>query len=226
MRVSISALGCAIVGAISCAPLVAAPAKQQPVSITFAVTADGKEVGCGAPLANLGSGHFAAKLHEARFYVYGFKLIDAKGKRTPVALDQSEWQYGDVALLDFKDARGGNAPCAQGNPAKNTTVSRNRAGGLLRRSRILGRRAASRPSSTASSSRSIIPTSRPRRRRSISPAWHGTGRPAGVSSLSRSIPPSPVIKADGSKSRNMDGPSRLDRLQRQSGDRRDRLLRA
>ncbi|PWB94912.1 MbnP family copper-binding protein [Methylosinus sporium] len=100
----------------------AASGEAKPVSISFALVNDGKEVGCGAPLANLGTGHLSAKLHEARLYVYGFKLIDAKGKRTPVALDQSEWQYGDVALLDFKDARGGNSPCTQGNPAKNTTI--------------------------------------------------------------------------------------------------------
>jgi hypothetical protein len=96
--------------------------KSQPISVSFVLTADGKEVGCGALLHNLGSGRLETKLHEARFYVYGVKLIDAKGVRTPVALDQSEWQYGDVALLDFKDARGGNASCTQGNPAKNTTI--------------------------------------------------------------------------------------------------------
>jgi uncharacterized repeat protein (TIGR04052 family) len=100
----------------------AAGNKTQPVSIGFALIVDGKEAGCGAPLANLGAGRLQAKLHEARFYVYGFKLIDAKGKRTPVSLTQNEWQYGDVALLDFKDARGGNAPCTEANPAKNATI--------------------------------------------------------------------------------------------------------
>ncbi|MBG0810560.1 metallo-mystery pair system four-Cys motif protein [Methylosinus sp. H3A] len=100
----------------------AAGGKTQPIAVTFALTADGKEVGCGAPLHNLGSGHLETKLREARFYVYGVKLIDAKGARTPVALEQNEWQYGDVALLDFKDARGGNAPCTAGNPAKNTKL--------------------------------------------------------------------------------------------------------
>ncbi|MBY6244193.1 MbnP family copper-binding protein, partial [Methylosinus sp. Sm6] len=100
----------------------AAGGKTQPVAVSFALTAGGKEVGCGAPLADLGSGHLSGKLHEARLYVYGFALIDAKGERTPIALTQSEWQYGDVALIDFKDARGGNAACTPGNPAKNTTV--------------------------------------------------------------------------------------------------------
>lgn len=100
----------------------AAGVKTQPVAVRFALVADGKEVGCGAPLANLGSGRLAGKLHEARLYVYGFELVDAKGKHTPIALTQNDWQYADVALLDFKDARGGNAACTPGNPAKNTTV--------------------------------------------------------------------------------------------------------
>lgn len=62
-------------------------------------------------------------MHDARFYVYGVKLIDAKGARTPVALAQNIWQYADLALLDFKDARGGGAPCSESAPAKNTTVT-------------------------------------------------------------------------------------------------------
>ena len=96
--------------------------KTEAVAISFALVADGKLVGCGAPLANLGAGHLQSKLQEAQFYVHGVKLIDASGKRTPISLVQNDWQYADVALLDFKDARGGNAPCTETNPAKNTTV--------------------------------------------------------------------------------------------------------
>lgn len=115
----------AVAGCFFAAPgaAMAAGGKTQPISVSFALMAGGKEVGCGAPLADLGSGHLAGKLQEARLYVYGFALIDAKGKRTPIALTQNEWQYADVALIDFKDARGGNAACTPGNPAKNTIVS-------------------------------------------------------------------------------------------------------
>jgi hypothetical protein len=90
MRISNSAVGCATVGAVSCMPRVAVPAEQQPVAITSAVAADGKEVGCGAPLANLGNSLLAAKFQERCFYVHGFELIDAKRKRASVALTQSE----------------------------------------------------------------------------------------------------------------------------------------
>jgi len=97
--------------------------KTQPVSVSFALTVDGKEVGCAAPLHNIGSSRLEAKLHDARFYVHGVKLIDAEGARTPVSLAQNDWQYADLALLDFKDARGGNTPCTETTPAKNTTVT-------------------------------------------------------------------------------------------------------
>jgi uncharacterized repeat protein (TIGR04052 family) len=94
-----------------------------PVEISFALTEHGREVGCGAPLGGLGTGAAEAALHEARVYVHAVKLIDAKGKRVPVVLEPNDWQYADVALLDFKDARGGRSPCSASAPAKNTTLS-------------------------------------------------------------------------------------------------------
>ncbi|PWB88419.1 hypothetical protein C5688_21195 [Methylocystis sp. MitZ-2018] len=42
----------------------------RPVAISFAIKADGKELGCG---------RLAGKLQEARFYVYCFQLVDTKG---------------------------------------------------------------------------------------------------------------------------------------------------
>jgi uncharacterized repeat protein (TIGR04052 family) len=199
MRVSIMLAGFAMVGAMTCASLAAAPAKQQPVTIAFSVTADGKEVGCGAPIANLGSGHFTAKLHEGRFYVYGFKLIDTKGKRTSVALDQSEWQYGDVALLDFKDARGGNAPCTQANPAKNATIV-----GTVPAGSYAGLEfSVGAPIETIVDGKAV-PINHSNVETAAPPldiagmAWNWQ---AGRRFLAfEIIPPSPVIKADGSKS--------------------------
>jgi hypothetical protein len=154
-----------------------AAAKDQPVAITFGLMADGKEVGCGAPLANLGGGHLQAKLREARFYVYDVKLVDAKRTRTPVALTQNEWQYGDVALLDFKDPRGGNALARREIPQRTQQFPERRRGALMSASNSLSARL-SRRLSTASPSLSTIPTSRPCRRLSISPVWPGIGRRA------------------------------------------------
>ena len=85
-------------------------------------------------------------MHDARFYVYGVKLIDSKGERTPLALAQNDWQYADLSLLDFKDARGGNAPCSASNSAKNTSVTGTAPKALLCRTRVHGRRARREPS--------------------------------------------------------------------------------
>jgi uncharacterized repeat protein (TIGR04052 family) len=117
------ALGSALVVGATVASLAAGAPNRQPIAINFALTNDGKQVGCAAPLPNLGSGRVEAKLREARFYVSDVKLIDKKGGRTPVALAQNDWQYADLALIDFKDARGGNAPCSPSNPAKNAAIT-------------------------------------------------------------------------------------------------------
>jgi uncharacterized repeat protein (TIGR04052 family) len=119
-------LGCgiaALIGATITATADAAgrPA-QLPVEISFALLDNGKDVGCGAPLSDLGSGRAAAKLQDARIYIHAPALVDAAGRRVPVTLEPSDWQYADLALLDFKDARGGNAPCSEKAPAKNVTI--------------------------------------------------------------------------------------------------------
>ncbi|OAI26249.1 hypothetical protein A1351_02120 [Methylosinus sp. R-45379] len=122
MREQKSKLAALLMAALTVGTCHGAAARDQAVTLRFALTADGKDVGCAAPLSNLGSGRLETKLHDARFYIHDVKLIDAKGVRTPVALAQNDWQYAGVALLDFKDARGGNTPCTDTNPAKNTTV--------------------------------------------------------------------------------------------------------
>jgi uncharacterized repeat protein (TIGR04052 family) len=101
----------------------AATAANQPIVIAFELTAGGKPVGCGAPLTDLGTGHLSARLDDARLYVHDLRLIDIKGQRTPVTLTRNDWQFANLALLDFKDARGGSAPCSDTAPAKNVTVA-------------------------------------------------------------------------------------------------------
>jgi uncharacterized repeat protein (TIGR04052 family) len=99
-----------------------ASAADQNVAIAFGLTAAGKPAGCGGMLDDVGAAHLKAGLHDARIYVHDVKLIAAGGGRVPVRLDASEWQSAGVALLDFKDARGGRAPCSVEVPAKNTAV--------------------------------------------------------------------------------------------------------
>jgi uncharacterized repeat protein (TIGR04052 family) len=197
-RVAVSAAGCLL--AASGAAQAAGGGKTQEVSIRFALTAGGKEVGCGAPLADLGSGRLAGKLHEARLYVYGFALIDAKGGRTPLALAQNDWQYADVALVDFKDARGGNAPCSASNPAKNTTIT-----GTVPHGRYVGLAfSVGAPVESmvdgkpVSINHSNVETAPP----PLDIAGMAWNWQAGRRFVTLEVvPPAPVVKADGSKSR-------------------------
>lgn len=121
MRIAFAVAGLVTAGLAIWTSQAATPANQ-PVLIAFDMTAGGKPVGCGAQLTDLGTRHMSAKLDDARLYVHDLRLIDAKGRRTPVALARNEWQFANLALLDFKDARGGNVPCSDAAPAKNTAV--------------------------------------------------------------------------------------------------------
>lgn len=124
MRASlVIAIGSALSVGVALPSLAAGAPNQRAVAINFGLTEDGKPVGCAAPLSNLGSSKVDAKLREARLYVYGVKLIDKKGGRTPISLEQNNWQYADLAHIDFRDARGGSAPCSPTNPPKNTAIT-------------------------------------------------------------------------------------------------------
>ena len=122
MRIAFILTGLITAGLAIWSSQAAAPANQS-VAVAFVLTAGGKEVGCGAPLTDLGTSHLQAKLDDARMYIHDLQLIDIKGKRVPVAFARDDWQFANVSLLDFKDARGGNAPCNEKAPAKNTSVT-------------------------------------------------------------------------------------------------------
>jgi hypothetical protein len=109
--------GPVLTGAALTGPVLAAPAPR-PVTIQFALEAGGKPVSCAAPIAGLGATKATARLHDARFYISEIALIDRDGKETPVELEKSDWQFANVALLDFDDKSGN----CQGSPATNAQV--------------------------------------------------------------------------------------------------------
>lgn len=111
--------GLAILGLAACSTTTPAP-DSMPVTVTFALTANGKPARCGEPLGPLGTGGTPATLHDARFYVQDVALIDAAGRAVPLALAQNDWQTASVALLDFEDGSGG---CTGGTRATNATVT-------------------------------------------------------------------------------------------------------
>ena len=94
---------------------VAAPAQAalMPVTLRFALTAGGTPVGCGAPIAQVGTTKSTVNIIDARLYLSRLRLVRADGTDTPITLTQDGlWQVDDVALLDFENATGA---CANGS---------------------------------------------------------------------------------------------------------------
>ena len=84
--------------------LLLAAAMPAPVAVNFSVSAGASDVTCSSVLASVaGSNDF--KINDLRFYISDVKLISAAGEH-PVALTQNQWQYKNVALLDFENATG------------------------------------------------------------------------------------------------------------------------
>ena len=80
--------------------------ERQPVAIRFALTAGDQPVECGRDIAGLGAGGQPAQLRDARFYISAPALIDAAGREVPIELEQNDWQYANLALLDFENKTG------------------------------------------------------------------------------------------------------------------------
>ena len=97
--------GLAAVGGAQAAAKVDGGERQQ-VAIRFALTAGDQPVECGRDIAGLGTGGQPAQLHDARFYIAAPALIDAAGHEVPIELEQNDWQYANLALLDFENKTG------------------------------------------------------------------------------------------------------------------------
>ena len=103
---------------------------RQPVAIRFALAAGDQPVDCGRDIAGLGTGGQSSQLHDARFYVSAPALIDAAGHEVPIELEQNDWQYANLALLDFENKTGKCAGTADLNDTIKGSVPRGRYKGL------------------------------------------------------------------------------------------------
>ncbi|MEM9541092.1 MAG: MbnP family copper-binding protein [Cyanobacteria bacterium P01_E01_bin.42] len=76
---------------------------------------------CGTSYPNLGTQNTAVTFSDFRFYVSEIALQDADGNLVPLTLTQDEqWQYQNVALLDFEDK---SASCANGTtPTRDVVI--------------------------------------------------------------------------------------------------------
>lgn len=97
--------GVAAVGGAQAAGKVDGGDRQQ-IAIRFALAAGDQPVECGRDIAGLGTGGQPAQLHDARFYIAAPALIDAAGHEVPIELEQNDWQYANLALLDFENKTG------------------------------------------------------------------------------------------------------------------------
>ncbi|MCG9893042.1 MAG: metallo-mystery pair system four-Cys motif protein [Thermosynechococcaceae cyanobacterium MS004] len=83
----------------------------QPLILKFAAKVGSQPFACGTTYS-LGKPATQVTPNDFRFYVSEVALLDAKGKATPVTLEQDgKWQYQSVALLDFENKTGA---CANG----------------------------------------------------------------------------------------------------------------
>lgn len=103
---------------------------RQPVAIRFALTAGDQPVECGRDIAGLGTGGRPAQLRDARFYISAPALIDAAGREVPIELEQNDWQYANLALLDFENKTGKCNGTADLNDTIKGSVPRGRYKGI------------------------------------------------------------------------------------------------
>jgi uncharacterized repeat protein (TIGR04052 family) len=75
---------------------------------------------CTQTYDQIGTSKVRVSFSDFRLYVYDVRLIDEADQEIPLALTQDgEFQYEDVALLDFEDRTGS---CANGTAVTNTLV--------------------------------------------------------------------------------------------------------
>jgi uncharacterized repeat protein (TIGR04052 family) len=93
---------------------------RQDVTLRFEAQINGRPFRCGERYSQVGSKAATVTPTDFRFYISDIELLDRNGKAMPLALEQdSRWQLGNIALLDFED---GSGPCRNGSTALNTTV--------------------------------------------------------------------------------------------------------
>jgi len=104
--------------------------ERQQVAIRFALSAGDQPVECGREIAGLGTGGQPAQLHDARFYIASPALIDAAGHEIPIELEQNDWQYANLALIDFENKTGKCIGSADVNDTIKGSVPRGRYKGM------------------------------------------------------------------------------------------------
>lgn len=94
--------------------------ETQAVTIDFKAMVGDRPFQCGESYSGLGTQDSTVTPTDFRFYVSEIALIDADGNAVPLTLEQDgQWQYQNVALLDFENKEG---PCANGTAQTRSRV--------------------------------------------------------------------------------------------------------
>jgi uncharacterized repeat protein (TIGR04052 family) len=80
--------------------------EPRPFALSFAASADGKDVGCEDKVEGLGPDQaHTVGVSDLRFYVSNLKFWSSKGEEVALTLDENDFQYrsadGEVALVDL-----------------------------------------------------------------------------------------------------------------------------
>jgi cytochrome c peroxidase len=93
--------------------------RTRDIELQFDARIGSQRVACGAPLAGVGENGRTTSLKDLRFFVHDVQLIDGKGKHVALEMPNDEWQFKNVALLDFEDKTG---DCKNGSPQTNALI--------------------------------------------------------------------------------------------------------
>jgi uncharacterized repeat protein (TIGR04052 family) len=100
------------------------PEVSLPVEIAFKAVAGDTTIDCDADLSNLGTANTSAKIADFRFFVHNVRLVLDNGDEIAVALNETDMQTDNIAMLDFRNKLpDGATPCAgENNPNLNKTL--------------------------------------------------------------------------------------------------------
>jgi uncharacterized repeat protein (TIGR04052 family) len=110
-----------LVGLVLIASAAAPSPATRRVSLRFRAAVGTEPFACGKSYAGIGTSNATLTPSDFGFYVHGVELLRRDGTAVPLALAQdSLWQHGQVAMLDFEN---GTGPCLNGNAPTHTEVT-------------------------------------------------------------------------------------------------------
>jgi uncharacterized repeat protein (TIGR04052 family) len=96
------------------------PAADKNYSVKFSAVVGDEPFACGQSYAGIGTTGATITPLDLRFYVHDVKLVREDGEEVALKLATNDYQYKNVAMLDFEDASG---DCDQGDAATYDTVT-------------------------------------------------------------------------------------------------------